>query len=109
MDYTISYLLGQFRETYRIPHDQASPSQTHSCPGASGSRQIGHVVIFDQSQGAATVSPFFRSKPMPNTIGTYHIQPMSKHGVCFGYFVSGPLLNVRWYTVHFRGSFSGSP
>ncbi len=31
------------------------------------------------------------------------------HGLCFGYLVSGPLLNVPWYTVHFRGSLSGSP
>ncbi len=30
-------LLGQFWVTPRIPHDQASPSQTHRCPGVSGS------------------------------------------------------------------------
>ncbi len=32
-------LLGQFRDTLRIPHNQASPSQTHRCPGVCGSRQ----------------------------------------------------------------------
>ncbi len=48
MGYTISLLLGQFWDTFRIPHDQASPSQTHRCPGVSGSRQSDHVSIFDQ-------------------------------------------------------------
>ncbi len=52
MGYTISLLLGQFWDTFRIPHDQASSSQTHRCPGVSGSRQSDHVIIFDQSQGA---------------------------------------------------------
>ncbi len=32
-------LLDQFWDTLWIPHDQASPSQTHRCPGACGSRQ----------------------------------------------------------------------
>ncbi len=52
-------LLGQFWDTLRIPHDQASPSQTHRCPGVCGSRQSDHVIIF-------------------------HIQPTGIHGLCFG-------------------------
>ncbi len=40
MGYTISPLLGQFRDTFRIPPDQASPSQTHRCPGACGTFHI---------------------------------------------------------------------
>ncbi len=72
-------LLDQFRDTLWMPHDQASPSQTHRCPGACGSRQSDHVIIFDQSQGA------------PINIGTYHIQPAGVHGLCFGYCFSGPL------------------
>ncbi len=62
MGYTISFLLGQFWDTFRIPHDQASLSQTHRCPGVSGSRQSDH-----------------------------HIQPTGVHGLCFGYCFSGPL------------------
>ncbi len=65
-------LLGQFWDITRIPHDQASPSQTHGCPGVSGSRQSDHVI-------------------MPINIGTYHIQPKGVHGLCFGYCFSGPL------------------
>ncbi len=55
-----------------------------------GSRQSDHVITFGQSQSLLR-------------------NPTGVHGLCFGYFVSGPLLNVPWYTVHFRGSFSGSP
>ncbi len=35
-------LLGQFWDTFRIP-----PDQTDRCPGAFGSRQSDHVIIFD--------------------------------------------------------------
>ena len=51
-----------------IPADQVSPSQTLNCPGACGSRQEGHVVIFD-----------------------FHILPMGLHGLCFGFCFAGPL------------------
>ncbi len=66
MDYTISCFTWSFWDTDRIPHDQASPSQTHRCPDACGSRQKGHVVIF-------------------------HILPTGIHGLCFGFCFSGPL------------------
>ncbi len=80
-------LLGQFWDTLRIPHDQANPSQTHRCPGACGSRQSDHVIIF----------------------GTYHILPTGIHGLCFGYCFSGPLplhslLHGPLSRVHFRES-----
>ncbi len=39
-------LLGQFWDTSWIPPDQVSHRQIHRCPGACGSRQMGHVVIF---------------------------------------------------------------
>ncbi len=49
MGYTISLFTWSFWDTIRIPHDQVSPSQTHRCPGVSGSRQSDHVVTFDLS------------------------------------------------------------
>ncbi len=55
--YRFAFYLVNFWDTSRIPHDQASPSQTHRCPGVSGSRQSDHVIIFHQSQGALWVSP----------------------------------------------------
>ncbi len=94
-------LFDQFWDTSRIPHDQASPSQTHRCPGVSGSRQSVHVIIFDF---------------MPINIGAFHILPTGIHALCFGSFVSGPLplrsmlhgplsrvhfgesLIIRWYS-----------
>ncbi len=57
--------LDQFWDTLWIPYDQASPSQTHRCPGACGSRESDHVIIFDQ--------------------------PTGEHGLCFGSCFSGPL------------------
>ncbi len=54
-------LLDKFWDTLWIPHDQASPSQTHRYPGVSGSRQ------------------------------SDHIQPTGIHGLCFGSCFSGPL------------------
>ncbi len=77
-DYTISLFTWSTWDTLRIPHDQACPSQTHRCPGASGSRQSDHVSIFSS-----------KTKPIKN--GTYHIQPTGVHGLCFGYCFSGPL------------------
>ncbi len=77
MDYTISH--GQFWDTLRIPHDQVSPSQTHRCPGACGSRQSDHVIIFDLPYPAYGYTwavlwlLFFRSAPstFPATWSTF--------------------------------------
>ncbi len=50
MNYTTLHFTWSFWDTFRIPTDQVSPSQTLRCPGACDSRQKGHVVILDQSQ-----------------------------------------------------------
>ncbi len=88
MDYTTSHfawsILGYL---LWIPPDQVSPSQTHRCPGACGSRQKGHVVI----------------------IGTFHILPTGIHGLCFGSCFQVRSLYVPCYMVHFQGSILGSP
>ncbi len=75
-------LLGQFWDTSWIPPDQVSPSQTHRCPGACGSRQKGHVVI--------------------SCLRVYM-------GCALALVFQVRSLNVPCYMVHFQGSISGSP
>ena len=55
------YHLAFYLVNFGIP--QVSPSQTHRCPGACSSRQNGHVMIFNQSQGALCVSPWLSREP----------------------------------------------
>ncbi len=53
MDYTTSHFTWSFWDTFRIPTNQVSPSQTLRCPGACDSRHEGHVVIFGPITGLA--------------------------------------------------------
>ncbi len=84
-------LLDQFWDTLWILADQVSPSQTLRCPGACGSHQKGHVVIFDQSQRSLRKFSVEAGTTMPIKIGAFHILPTGLHGLCFGFCFSGPL------------------
>ena len=83
-----------------------------------GSRQGDHVISFGQSASllrncsAKGGNRHFGSlwKNLCQSILAPIISNLTGvHGLCFGYFVSGPLLYVPWYLVHFQWSISGSP
>ncbi len=76
MNYTISPFTLIVLGYHQDPNRSSCPSQTLRCPGACGSRQRGHVVIFDY---------------MPINIGTFPILPTGLHGLCFGFCFAGPL------------------
>ncbi len=75
MDYTISYFTWSFWDTSRIPHDQASPSQSLRL-----SRCLWFPPKWSRDHFWPITGPvilvFFPFKPMPINTGTYHIQPL---------------------------------
>ncbi len=98
MDYTISYFTWSFWDTYRIPHDQASPSQTHRCPEG---------LWFPPKWSRDHFWPITKPvKPMPINIGTDHIQPLRSTWVVLWLFffrstpqrslILGPLSRVHF-------------
>ncbi len=58
-----------------------------------------YLVIFGIPFGSHTIKPALARHtgvqvslvPAKVIIGTYHIQPTGVHGLCFGYYFSGPL------------------
>ncbi len=65
MNYTTSHYIWSSWDTFRIPTDQISPSQTLRCPGACD-------------------FPPWGSR-------TFQFQPTGLHGLCFGFWFAGPL------------------
>ncbi len=55
MNYTTSHLTWSIWDTFRIPTDQVSPSQTLRCPGACDFPPWGSRGHFDQAMGAGVL------------------------------------------------------